>query len=172
MPEYYNRPDARQIPSLWKLGPPASSSSAPASIVLQKCANMVSVPTQSASRAVIQAVCIGRVVRYAAPSMSCALQRDLSILVSQHPFLPAKARQSVQRSKRGLTTTAAEGNGAGPASTGLSIDLRGDGVRSVCMHIDCPRIHISSFPDFLSSLQARRPSSQESLTIRQAGLTA
>ena len=121
-----------QIPGLWKLGPPASSSSAPASIVHQECATMVSVPTQGASRAVIQAVCNGRMVRCAAPSMSYALQRDLSRLVQQQPVCSAKPSQQIQRSRRGLVTTAAEGNGAGPASTGLSIDLRGDAMRPLC----------------------------------------
>lgn len=91
----------RQFPSLWKLGPPASPSSAFASIIPRSCANMVSVPTQGASRAVIQAVCNGRVVRCAAPSMSHALQRELSRLVHQQPAFSAKPSQSILRSKRG-----------------------------------------------------------------------
>ncbi|CAL5227872.1 g10912 [Coccomyxa viridis] len=57
--------------------------------------------------------------------MSHALQRELSRVVHQQPAFSAKASQSILRSKRGLITTAAEGNGASPASTGLSIDLRG-----------------------------------------------
>ena len=143
-----------QMPGKWKLGPPASSSSAPASIVSQTCATMVSVPTQGASRAVIQAVCNVRVVRCAAPSMSNALQRDLSRLVQQQPVRLAKPSQSIQRSRRGLITTAAEGNGAGPASTGLSIDLRGDAMRSLTAFAGCAGLCMFIFK--LSALVCRQ----------------
>ena len=71
-------------------------------------------------------------MRSAIPSMSYALQRDLRRLVHQQPVISTKPSQRILRAKRGLITTAAEGNGAGPASTGLSIDLRGDAMRSLC----------------------------------------
>jgi hypothetical protein len=94
---------------------------------------MVSVPTQGASRAVIQAVCNGGIARCAAPSSSCALLRDLSSIVHLQRKTQGRVSQCISRSRRGFVTMAVEGNGASAASTGLSIDLRG--AASNCCHL-------------------------------------
>lgn len=92
---------------------------------------MVPIPTQGASRAVVNAVCHSSAVRCAAPCLPVRLQSDLSSIIDLQRTHLHRNICNLPRSRRGFVTKAAEGNGASPASTGLSIDLRGDADAAV-----------------------------------------
>ena len=133
---------------------------------------MVSIPAQGASRAVINAVCHGNVVRCAAPLLPARLQRDLSSMLDLLKTHPRINICSLSRSRRGVVTKAAENNGASPSSTGLSIDLRGDASDAVFPSLECTRSPTRISDTYLLLVKARRPSLPVSRTIRWAHASA
>lgn len=129
---------------------------------------MVSIPAQGASRAVINAVCHGSVVRCAAPLLPAKLQRDLSNILDLQRTHPHKYICGLPKSRRGLVIKAAEGNGASPSSTGLSIDLTGDATDAVFPSFECTRSPTTNTDTHLLLVKARRRSLPVLRTIRWA----
>ena len=120
----------------------------------------------------VNAVCHGGVVRCAAPCLPARLQRDLSSILDQQKTYPHRSICSLARSRRGFVTKAAEGNGASPASTGLSIDLKGDANDAVDPPLDCD-CSLTRISDIcLLLVKARRRSLPVLQTIRWAHASA